>query len=190
MGIMDKIRAWLGGAPPADSPSQEQESEQLYDRIRIVKPDGTMIEGRDAVKAHFDEEQRLLDEHGSTITFQVYRINLGAKTIDELQGDKLAEIKVDGDFVSGTDTVTDVEKKLRSLVAEASRSGREADVAGALRIRENERISFSFNGRRMMPDKLFYADHFMLLPVWVHALLHDCDIDELMEVAGKLRGNP
>lgn len=186
MKIFDKLRTWLSGAPSKGLPPPEQGSKRQYDNVRITKPDGTTIAGHDAVKAYFDKEQQLLDEHGSPITFQVYRINLEAKTIQELQGERLAEIKVEGNFVSGTDTVAEVQRKLRSLIEGKSRSGREAGARPELSIGENERIFFSFNGRRMMDDKLFYADHFMLLPVWVQVLLHDCDHDELREVVRKL----
>jgi hypothetical protein len=56
-----------------------------------------------------------------------------------------------------------------------------------LNIRETDRISFSFSGRRMQAEKMFYADHFMLLPVWVQVLLHDCELEELLRLADKLR---
>lgn len=186
MGIFEKLRAWLSGAPTTGSPPPEPGAKRQYDNVRIVKPDGTTIEGHDAVKAHFEKERQLLDEHGSTITFQVYRANLKAKTLEELQGERLAEIKVDGGFVSGTDTVAEVKRKLRSLIEGRSGPGHEVGARPELSIGETERISFSFDHKRMMDDKLFYADHFMLLPVWVQVLLHDCDHDELMAVARKL----
>jgi len=189
MGIFDRFRGWFSDAPAAESPPPERAPKRQYENVKIMKPDGTTIEGHDAVKAHFEEEQQLLDEHGSTITFPVYRINPEAKTIEDLQGERLAEIKVDGGFASGTDTVAEVKRKLRLLVAGKSWTGRDAGVRPELSIGEAERISFSFDRRRMMDDKLFYADHFMLLPVWVQVLLHDCDHDELMEIAQKLR-NP
>jgi hypothetical protein len=56
-----------------------------------------------------------------------------------------------------------------------------------LKVRETDRISFSFSGRRMQDEKLFYADHFMMLLVWVQVLLHDCEVEELLELADKLR---
>jgi hypothetical protein len=173
MGTFDKLRAWLRG--------DSRDAEPRYDGVRIIKvADGTAIEGHDAVKAHFDEEQKLLDEHGMSIMFQVYRIDLGAKTLADLQGPRLAEFKVPGDFVFGTDTVAVVKKKLRALIEESPRK------MGGLHIGEGEQMSFSFGGRRMLDDKLFYADHFMVLPVWVQVLLHACDHDELMAIAGKL----
>jgi hypothetical protein len=176
MGIFDKLRGWVSGAPRATA--------KRYDNVRIVNlADGTTIEGHDAVVAHIDAEQKLLDAHGSSITFQVYRVNLEAKSIAEVQGDRLAEIKVGGDFVSGTDTVADVKAKLRPLLA---RSAGEAGARPELRLRQNDRISFSFSNRPMADDKRFYADHFMLLPVWVQVLLHECDYDELMELARRL----
>jgi hypothetical protein len=45
------------------------------------------------------------------------------------------------------------------------------EVLGA-RVREGETVTLWFNGRRMQVDKLFYADHFMVLPVFVQVLLH------------------
>ena len=172
MGIFDRLRAWLRGG------SRE---EQRYDRVKIMNMvDGTTIEGHEAVKAHFEKEQKLLEEHGESITFQVYRVDLGAKSLTDLQGPRLAEIKVPGDFVSGADTVAGVKKKLCALL-DGSRQ------AGGVRVGEDEQISLSFNSRRMLDGKLFYADHFMLLPVWVQVLLHACDHDELMATAGKLQ---
>lgn len=178
MGILDKLRGWMGGAPPAP--------ERRFDNVRIVQPDGTTIEGHDAVKAHFDKEQELLDEHGSIITFQMYRINLEAKTIDDLQGERLAEIKVGGDFASGTDTVAEIKSRLRSLIEEKFRAGSETTAPPGLTFGERDRMSLSFDGRRMLDEKLFYADHFMLLPAWVQVLIHACSDDELLEIARKL----
>ena len=74
-------------------------------------------------------------------------------------------------------------KRLRSLIEGESRS----ESAVGLGIGETERLSFSFDHRWMMDDKLFYADHFVLLPTWVQVVLHDCDHEELMELARKLR---
>jgi len=185
MGIFKRVRAWLSGGPAPDSSPPEEQSR--YDRVRIVNVvDGTTIEGHDAVKAHFEEEQQLLDEHGSTITFQVFRIDLAAATIGELQGKQLIEIKVPSDFASGGDTVAAVKNKLRPLIDDASRSHPDAVVRRALTLLETDTIAFSFSNRRMLDEKLFYADHFMLLPVWVQVLLHDCDHEELMAVAAKL----
>ncbi len=188
-GAAEGLQGTVDHAPAVQARMQPvQGSADPDDRVRIVNlVDGTTIEGRDAVKAHFDKEKKLLDEHGSTIIFEVYRINLGAKTIAELQSKSLAEIKVGGDFVSGTDTVAAVKEKLRPLLEGTSRSGREAQARPDLNIQETDRISFSFSGRRMEDEKKFYADHFMMLPAWVQVLLHDCEHEELLELADKLR---
>src|SRR5271157_1309813 len=157
MGIYDKVRRWL-----------RRDSGQRYDNVTITNPaDGTTIKGHDAVKDHLRKERDLLDEHGSSITFQVYRINLKARAIEELQGEKLAEIRVDGEFVSGTDTVAAVKKKVRPLIAERARLRQESGARLDLSIDEADRISFSFAGCQMQDDRLFYADHCMMLPVWV-----------------------
>lgn len=176
MGIFDKLREWMGRTP-----------ELQYDRVRVVNlVDGTTIEGHEAVRAHLDAEQKLIEDHGSSLIFQVYRVNLQAKAVDELQGPRLAEIKLEGGFVSGTDTVGAVKRKLRSLIAERMRL--EADAPAGLRLNEADQMSLSFSGRRMEDDRKFYADHFMLLPAWVQVLLHACDDDELMALARRLHG--
>jgi hypothetical protein len=64
------------------------------------------------------------------------------------------------------------------------------DVVKAHFEREQEiadRITLFFNGRPMQDDRLFYADHFMLLPAWVQVHLHGCEFEEVMELAAKLR---
>lgn len=160
---------------------------QRHDNVRVIKPDGTMIEGHDAVTAHFDEEQRLLDAHGPTITFEVYRINMSAITVAELQGEMLAKIKVAGDFVAGRDTVSTVKGKLRALFEERSRLEVERGTPPNLSISEANHITLHFGGRRMRDEKTFYADHFMVLPVWVQVFLHDCEFEKVVELAEVLR---
>lgn len=128
------------------------------------------------------------DEHGFSIIFQVYRINLQAKTLEDLQGEKLAEIKVDSGFVSGGDTVAAVKKKVRPLLEGKSGSGPEAGAQPGLTIEEAERITLFFSGRPMRDEKLFYADHFLLLPAWVQVFLHGGDFEEVTALADKLRG--
>lgn len=94
-------------------------SEQRYDNVQITNAvDGATIKGHEAVKAYLEQEKRLAEENGLTIIFQVYRINLQAEDIKQLQSEKLAEIKVDGSFVSGNDTVAVVIEKARSLLKE------------------------------------------------------------------------
>src|SRR5512146_1316167 len=109
------LRRFIGKLFSNGSEHRPQEDEQRYDNVRIVSAvDGTTIQGHDAVKAHFAQEKELYQAHGSSITFQVYRINLQANTLEELQGQRLAESKVNGGFVSGDDTVAAVKVKVRS----------------------------------------------------------------------------
>ena len=177
MGIFDKVCRWL-----------RRESEQRYDNVTVTNlADGTTIKGHDAVKDHFRKEMDLLEVHGSSIIFQVYRINLEAKAIEELQGENLMEIKVDGEFVSGTDTVAAVKKKVRPLISERARLVQEAGARPDLIIDEADRISFFFAGRPMQDDGLFYADHYMLLPVWVQVFVHRCEFEEVTALASRLR---
>lgn len=170
MGFFDKVRAWMGLKPA------EPATAVRYDNVRIQSlEDGSVIEGHEAVTAYFEKERALLDEHGSNLIFQVYRVNLQAKSLDEIQGSKLAEIIRPGNFVSGNDTVAAVKERLRALIA------KEMPLA------EIDQMSLSFGGRRMQEDKLFYADHYMMLPCWVQILVHACDVEEIMQLARKLR---
>lgn len=152
-------------------------------------PDGTTIEGNDAVKAYFERELELVKQHGTRIIFQIYRVNLGARTIAELQGRRLAELRVEGSVVSGSDTVADVKRQLRSLLAGEPLLGCDLEATPEFRFREAEQMSCAFDGRWMSDDLLFYADHFVVLPAWVQVILHECNSDELMSVARKL-GDP
>jgi hypothetical protein len=129
----------------------------------------------------------LLDEHGSSIIFQVYRINLQAKAITELQGEKLVEIKVDGEFVSGTDTVAAVKEKVRRLLDGAGRPKNDAGAQPDLDMQKADRVTLVFNGHPMRDDKMFFADHCMLLPVWVQVFVHRCEFEEVTELARRLR---
>lgn len=161
-----------------------QETEPRYDKVKITNvADGTTLEGHDAVKAYFDREKELHDAYGSSIIFQVYRINLQADSLQELQGKQLAEIKVDGAFVSGGDTVAAVKSKVRPLVEERARSACEEGAPTNFSIDPGDRITLIFNGHPMADDKLFYADHFMLLPAWVQVFLHGCEFAKVAERA-------
>jgi hypothetical protein len=132
-----------------------------------------MIEGHEAVEAYFKREQALVDAHGSTITFQLFRINLKATTLAELQGEKLTEIRVDGSWVSGHDTVAMVKDRVRSLLNDHATAA--------------DRITFYFNHQPMKDDALFYVDHFMILPVWVQVLLHDGEAEDIEEALHRLQ---
>ena len=103
-----------------------------------------------------------------------------------LQGEKLMEIKVDGDFVTGTDEVGAVKKKVPRFISERARLEQEAGAQPNLVIDEADRISLIFAGHAMRDDKLFYADHYMLLPAWVQVFVHRCEFDEVAAVARRL----
>jgi hypothetical protein len=161
--------------------------EQRYNNVEIVNAaDGTVIRGHDAIKAHFEREKQMHEEYGSSIFFQVYRMNSRANTIKELQGEMLAEIKVDGGFVSGNDTVAEVKTKVRPLLQREAQTSQERGSQSSLHIEPEDHIAFFFNGRPMHNDKLFYADHFIMLPAWVQVLLHDREFDEVVELISKL----
>lgn len=101
--IFDKLLSSGSGRRPGDK-------QPRYDNVRVIgMADGTIITGQDAVAAHFEREQELLEAYGPNIIFQVHRIKLQAPTIDQLAGERVAEFTVDGDFVCGTDTVAAVE---------------------------------------------------------------------------------
>lgn len=157
---------------------------QRYDNVKVISmADGTVIKGHDAVKAHFEREQEMLEAYGSNIIFQVHRINLQAHAIEELVREQLAEITVPSDFVSGTDTVAAVKARLRPLLEGKAKEGAPSNLS----IAENDRFTLFFNGRPMQEGKLFYAEHFMMLPAWVQVHLHDCEFEEVVELAAKLR---
>jgi hypothetical protein len=158
----------------------EDSQEKKYENVRIVKmADGTTIEGHGAVKEYIEKEEDIYREHGATINFQVYRVNLQATTIKDFQGQRLDEIKLPESFVSGDDTVAAVKDKLRQLLIDNSST--------QLSPANGEHFSFSFNGRSMKDDRLFYADHFMMLPSWIQVVIHRCEFDELIDLMSKLR---
>jgi hypothetical protein len=39
----------------------------------------------------------------------------------------------------------------------------------------------------MKDDGLFYADHYMMLPVWVQVFVHRCELQEVTALASRLR---
>lgn len=160
-----------------------------YDNVEILDmADGTEITGHDAVQAHFDREQQMLDEHGMTITFQVYRIDLNATTLEDLQGEKLTEIGVDGGFVSGTDTVTEVRERVLATLREKPHAGRDPGGLPEVKIDEADHVTLFFGGHPMRDDELFYADHFMMLPAWVQVCLHRCDSEKFAGLIASIAG--
>lgn len=163
--------------------------EPRYDHVQIKNvADGTTIEGHDAVKAYFEREEALLQAHGFSIFFQVYRVNLQARAIQDLQGEMLAEIKVDGEFVSGNDTVAAVKDRVRSLLEEKAHSQHESEASSNLAIEDADRITLLFNRRPMRDDTACYADNFVMLPAWVQVLLHRCEFEEVARLVAKLQG--
>src|SRR5262245_3668278 len=140
-------------------------------RIRNVV-DGTTIEGEEAVEAHFKLEQELFDQHGATITFQLYRANLAGRTRAEVQGERLGELRIAGGEVSGIDTVAAVKRRvLPGLLGEHAAAAH---------------VTFVFGGRVMIEDGLFYADHFMMLPSWVQVVLSDVPFTEVIAAFARL----
>lgn len=155
------------------------DKEERYDNIQIVKmSDGTTIEGHDAVKQYLEEEAQLSREHGATLFFQVYKINLDADNIQDFHGRKLTEFKLAENFVSANDTVAAVKRKIRLLLDE--------NPAAQPALADGDHVTFSFNGHSMKDERLFYADHFMMLPAWIQVVIHGCEFEELLERMSKL----
>jgi hypothetical protein len=149
--------------------------------------DGKTIQGHDAVKAYLDEEQKLIDEYGQILIFQVYRMNLQANNIDGLQGERLVEIRVDSDFISGDDTVAAAKDKIRNMLREGAVSQAKPGERDTLPLDSVEQMTLCLGGRVMKDDTLFYADNFIMLPVWIQVFIHRCDTSELLVLVAKLR---
>ena len=165
-----------------------QKKGRRFDNLRIMNiVEGKMIEGHDAVKMQVEREQKMLAEYGTSIIFQVYRLNLQADTLEKLQGKKLAEIKVDGNFVSGTDTVALVKDKVRSLLKEKAGIRDNGQTPVALTIEAVDRLTLYFNGRPLSDDTVFYADNYIMLPAWIQVLLHRCESEEAVRLINKLQ---
>jgi hypothetical protein len=151
-----------------------------YDNVRVTNVvDGSTITGHDAVAEYFDNEQKLHEEYGSSIIFQVYQLNLQASTMKELQGEQLLEVKTDSEFVTGSDTVAKVKEMVRSLLRERVQNNEGPRVD--LHIEDADRITLYLGGRPMRDETLFYADNYIMLPVWVQVLLHGCEFEEVQQ---------
>ena len=138
-----------------------------YDNVTIRNVvDGSVISGHEAVEAYFERERKLVEEHGTGISFQLYRANLAGKTRSELQGPRISELKVSSGLVSGTDTVGQVKQRLLPAIL--------GDVPAG------KYVTFVFGGRVMADDKLFYADHYMMLPSFIQVCLSDVTFEEFM----------
>ncbi len=165
-----------------------QKEERRYDGVRITNvADGTVIEGHDAVKLYVDGEQKLLDEHGASIIFQVYRLNLQADTLEKLQGKKLTEIKVDGSFVSGTDTVAVVKDNVLALLKGKAGMRTNGQEPVSMPIEAADRLTLYFSGRPLQDDTAFFADNHITLPAWIQVLLHRCEFEKAVQLINKLQ---
>jgi hypothetical protein len=136
---------------------------------------------------HLEREQKMLAEYGTSIIFQVYRLNLQATTLEALQGKKLAEIKVDGNFVSMTDTVAVVKDKVRSLLEEKAGTRNNGQPPVAVAIEAADRLTLYLSGRPLQDDTAFYKDNHIMLPVWIQVLLHRCESEEAVQLINKLQ---
>lgn len=171
-----------------NSQRRTQAKEQRYDNVQITNAaDGTTIQGHNAVKSYFENEQKLHEVDGSSIMFQIYRINMQAKALDELHSKILTEIKVTGDFVSGDDTVLVVKEKVRSLLKKETELQDKKPSQFDATINASDQITFYFNDHPMQDESLFYADNFIMLPAWVQVLLHPGGFKGVVQLMLKLR---
>jgi hypothetical protein len=108
-----------------------------------------------------------------TITFQLFRANLRATTVAELQGDQLGELVVDSTAIGGMDTVAMVKATVLPRLVTTLES--------------DARVTLVFDKRAMRDDSLFYADHFMMLPAWVQVVIHEGSFDDVVAAADRLR---
>jgi len=102
----------------------------------------------------------------------VPRANLAASTRTDVQGPRLAELRIDGDEVSGTDTVAMVKERILPALLGDQRAA--------------PYVTFVFDNRVMHDDALFYADHPMLLPSWVQVLLSEAPFADFIAALGRL----
>lgn len=163
-----------------------EDKDRIYSRLQIVRIDGTKIEGHDAVKEFFEKEEKMLRTHGPTLTFEIFRMDLQANNVKDLQGPMLAELKLNSNFVSGVDTVESVKNKIHALLTKENAAPDSQESKDALRLEDGDRISLYFNYRPMKTGALFYADHFIMLPAWIQVLIHRCEPDELQQLIYKL----
>jgi hypothetical protein len=105
-----------------------------------------------------DAEDELLEKHGMTINFQLYRADHTKPTRAAMQGERLAELTIEGAEVTGLETVADVKERI---------------LPRLLGNRTAPHLTFVISGREMEDTRLFYADHFILLPCWVQVVLSD-----------------
>ena len=165
-----------------------QEEERRYDNVRMISVvDGTVIKGHEAAKVQLEREQQKLSDRGASIILQVYRLDLQAATLEKLQGKKLAEIEVDGNFVSGADTVAVVKDKVRSLLKGKAGMRINGQANRRLAVESADRLTLYLSGRPLQDDTAFYADNAIMLPVWIQVLLHRCESEEAVQLISKLQ---
>lgn len=154
------------------------DDEPRYDHITIKNAvDGTEITGHEAVKEYFEKEAELVRAHGNFVYFQFYRATSGAASLEEFQGERLVELPVDPGHISGDHTVEDVRRMLVELDPTwQTPSGTEAPV-----FEPDDALMLFFDGYGMRPDRLFFADHYMMLPSWVQVLVHKGTDEEFIE---------
>ncbi len=151
--------------------------EKKYENVRIVNAvTGETIEDADGVRSYFAREEQLSRDHGTSLYFQFFRVNLGATTMEELQGPRLAELKLPSDFVGGGERVAAVRARLRRRLGGGLRARLRRVIKGAsdpaVSLGPRERITIFFAGRPMRDDRMFYADHYVMLPAWFQVLIH------------------
>ncbi|MCP4150753.1 MAG: hypothetical protein GY757_23610 [bacterium] len=73
-----------------------------------------------------------------------------------------------------------------SLIEKKARLSRDKAAQLALKIKPADRMTFYLSGRPMKDGSLFYADNFIMLPVWIQVLLHDCKSEKAVKLINKL----
>lgn len=159
-------------------PEESNRSEEKnYQNVRIVNAvSGETIEDAEGVRSYFEREEQLSRDHGPSLYFQFFRVSLGAATMKALQGPQLAELKLPSDFVGGTERVAAVRARLRRRLGGRLRARLRRVIKGSsdpeLSLGPRERITIFFAGRPMRDDRMFYGDHYVMLPAWFQVLIH------------------
>lgn len=155
-----------------------------FSKIRIQLPDGTVIEDEAAVRAHFEKEKALSERYGPTLFFELYRLDLSAKTMEDLVGPRVETLELPGASVSGDATTAAVKADIRQRLSVRQRE--QASEPLALELRDVDSLTLWFNGRPMVEERLFYADHMMMLPAWIQVWVHECETNEVMTLGRRL----
>jgi len=172
VALIEKKLAALGGPLP------EKEVRAWQSKVvkRQYSQSSPVEERHESIKGYFDNEAELRKKFGDgIITVEVSRANLEATSIKDLQGEMLTEILYPAGVISGDDSVSIFERLVRIRLAEL------APDQPALHLSDQDEVTFFLSGRPMNPDSLFYADNFILLPVWVQCGLHACGREVLLQ---------